>query len=33
MTGYGLEFVGGAPQDRITLTAFVYQTLLEQEAS
>lgn len=28
---YGVEFVGGEHQDRITLTAFVYQKLLEQE--
>jgi len=33
MIGYGLEFVGGEAQDRITLTAFVYQKLLEQEAA
>lgn len=33
MIGYGLEFIGGEPQDRITLTAFVYQKLLEQETS
>jgi len=33
MIAYGLEFVGGNPQDRITLTAFVYQKLLEQEAA
>lgn len=33
MIGYGLEFVGGEAQDRITLTAFVYQKLLEQDAA
>lgn len=33
MIGYGLEFIGGEAQDRITLTAFVYQKLLEQEAA